>query len=162
MKLLPFLDIPIVDKKEPSAIERYEQLVEWAEGDRVKLSAAFLAFENSGDDPSDYLFQIGFIYDNCLVTNKEVIVQVGNQCKEYKQWKKAAKLLIDIERHLELYYRKVDCVPPWGSAKYRELEAEGRTPRILHGPHKGGNLKRDQKRKIILDASNEIIYGPLL
>ena len=82
MKLLPFMDIPVVEGKAPSPIERFIQIVEWSSGDKVKLSAGFLAVEGTGEEVENYLFQIAYILDNCLVTNKEVIQEVGKECIE--------------------------------------------------------------------------------
>lgn len=162
MKLLPFMDIPVVEGKAPSPIERFIQIVEWSSGDKVKLSAGFLAVKGTGEEVENYLFQIAYILDNCLVTNKEVIQEVGKECIEYKEWKKATKLKLEIRRHLELYFSKVNLIPPWGISKYWDLLVEGYTPRILYGPHKGAGLKPNQKRQVILDASNEMVFGPLL
>lgn len=160
MRLLPFLDIPVVDGPLPA--DRLEQLVRWADGDKTKLSAAFLAFENEGENVEDYLFQIGFIRNECLVTNKELVEDAGMACVKYKQWKEYMKILYEVRAHLELYFRKVESVPPWGSVEYNRLLAEGYTPRILTGPHKVGKLKPNQKRKVIISPSREIVFGPLL
>ena len=162
MRLLPFMDVPIVEGEAPSFANRLTQLVNWAEGDKAKLSAAFLAYENEGDKPDDYLFQIAYIKDDCLVTNKKVIEEVGGHCKEYKEWKEYTKIIFEVRCHLSLYFKKIGSVPPWGEPRYVQLEAKGRTTRVLEGPHKSGRLRPNQKRKIILDENNEIIFGPLL
>jgi hypothetical protein len=156
------MDIPIIEDESPNPAERLKQLVEWANGDFRKLSAAFVAFENKGEKVDDYLFQIAFIKDDCLVTNPDIIEEVGESCKEYKKWKEYMLVLFEIRKHIGLYYEKIDSVPPWGSAKYFDLVSEGFTPRVLEGPHKGGKLRPNQKRRVILDRSNEMIYGPLL
>ena len=162
MRLLPFMDIPVVEDKTPTPEERTSGLVEWAEGDKTKLSAAFLAYENEGESWADYLFQIGYIKDGCLVTTKEVIEEVGDHCKEYKKWKEYMRIIFEIRCHLELYFKKINSMPPWGTMEYSKLRSEGYTPRVLEGPHKVGRLKPNQKRKVILNASNEIVFGPLL
>ena len=162
MRLLPFMDVPLVDEDAPSGIERFTGLVEWANGDKAKLSAAFLAYENDGDKIEDYLFQIAYILNECLVTNKQVIEETGNACREYREWKEQTKLLFEVQRHLEFYYEKINSIPPWGSSKYVELLDQKYTPRVLHGPHKVGRLRPNQKRMIILDSTNEIVFGPLL
>ena len=162
MKLLPFMDISVVEDDTPSAIERLEGLVEWADGEKIKLSAAFLAYEQNGEDIENYLFQIGYIKDGGLVTSKDAITEAGNHCEEYKQWKENARHLFEIRAHLELYYAKIELVPPWGSRKYYNLVEKGITPRILHGPHKRGRLKPNQKRYVVLDENREIQFGPLL
>jgi hypothetical protein len=156
------MDIPIIDGVPPSPIDRLMELQEWAESDRSKLSAAFLAYENEGEDIEDYLFQVGYIKHNCLVTNKTVIEETGSHCVEYRKWKEYAKVLFEIQCHMELYYAKVKVVPPWGTRRYIELEAQGFTPRVLEGPHKGAGLRPNQKRKVILDASNDIVFGPVV
>lgn len=162
IRTTPFMDIPIVEAKEPTLAERFIELVEWADNDKDKLSAGFLAYRNNGDNVEDYLFQIAFILNGCLATNKAVIEETGVACKEYNEWKRHTRFAFAIERHLELYYEKIKCVPPWGSAQYRELLQKGHTPRVLEGPHKVGGLKPNQKRKVVLDTSNNIVFGPLL
>lgn len=162
MRLLPFMDVPLISDEEPSAIDRYADLLVWANGDRMKMSAGFLAHDNEGEVPEDYLFQIAYIKEECLVTNESVIKYVGNQCNEYKKWKEEVRLQFEIQAHLELYYMKINIVPPWGTSKYRELQLKGFTPRTLVGPHKAGGLRPNQRRLIILDASNNIIFGPML
>ena len=77
MRLLPFMDVPVVEGEAPSFADRLTQLVNWANGYKAKLSAGFLAYENEGEVPDDYLFQIAFIKEECLVTNKKVIEEVG-------------------------------------------------------------------------------------
>jgi hypothetical protein len=161
MRLLSFMDIPVVEGKEPSPIERRTQLEAWANGEKVKLSAAFLAYENDGSEIDDYLFQIGYIKNDCLVTNAAVIKQVGDQCKEYKTWKSYMKIYFEIQRHLELYFSKINIVPPWGTSEFSELKEKGFTSRVLIGPHKAGGLRPNQEREVIIDASNNIIFGPL-
>lgn len=160
MRLLPFLDIPVIEDSAPA--DRLSELVKWADGDKTKLSAAFLAFENEGENVEDYLFQIGFIKDDCLVTNKETIEHAAQICVEYKKWKEYMKILYEVRAHLELYFSKIGSVPPWGSVEYNRLRAEGYTPRILEGPHKVGKLKPNQKRKVIIGPSKELVFGPLL
>ena len=162
MRLLPFMDVPIVEDAAPVPVVRRQELVEWANGDKAKLSAAFLAYENEGEVPNDYLFQIAYIKEDCLVTNKEVIEEVGEHCKEYQEWKEYMKIIFEVRCHLELYFKKIDSIPPWGTMEYSKLRSEGYTPRVLEGPHKVGRLRPNQKRKVILGPSNEIIFGPLL
>jgi hypothetical protein len=156
------MDIPVIKDKAPSFAKRLAQLVNWAEGDKAKLSAGFLAYENEGDKPDDYLFQIAFIKDECLVTNEEMIKDAGKLCKEYKEWKEYTKIIFEIRAHLELYYAKIGSVAPWGSRQFNKLKSSGRTPRVLEGPHKGGQLRPNEKRWIILDDNNELVYGPTI
>ena len=163
MKLLPFMDIPLVDcEHTPDPEERLKQLLEWANGDKMKISAAFVAFENDGENAEDYLFQIAFIQDGCLVTSKKMIEEVGGVCNEYKAWKELMKILHQVRLHLELYFQKIESVPPWGTSKYKELLESGRTPRILQGPNKGARLTKHQKRRVILDENRSIVYGPII
>ena len=157
------MDVPVIeDEYTPSIADRLKQIVEWADGDRIKLSAGFLAYENEGEDVDDYLFQIAFIKDGCLVTNKKTIEDTGEHCVEYKEWKEYTKILFDIRRHLEMYFWKIDSIPPWGTVEYVKLKMQGSTPRVLEGPHKGGRLKPNQKRWVIINASNEIVFGPMI
>ena len=162
MRLLPFMDVPVVEGEAPSFADRLTQLVNWANGDKAKLSAGFLAYENEGEVPDDYLFQIAFIKEECLVTNKKVIEEVGGHCKEYQNWKEYMKIIFEVRCHLELYFKKIDSIPPWGTMEYAKLRSEGLTPRVLEGPHKVGRLKPNQKRKVILNSSREIVFGPML
>jgi hypothetical protein len=162
MKLLPFMDIPLTTGNAPNPAERLKQLVEWANGDKNKLSAAFIAFENDGEKVDDYLFQIGFIEEDRLVTNGEVIESIGESCKEYRKWKEYMLILFEIRNHVGLYYSKLESIPPWGTLEYVELLQKGYTPRVLEGPHKVGKLRPNQKRRVILDASNNMVFGPLL
>jgi hypothetical protein len=156
------MDIPIVEDETPNAETRLVELVNWAADDKAKLSAAFLAYEHEGENWADYLFQIGYIKNGCLVTTKKVIEENGDHCKEYKKWKEYMKIIFEIRCHLELYYKKIDSIPPWGTMQYSKLRSEGYTPRVLEGPHKVGKLRPNQKRKVILTASNDIVFGPLL
>ena len=156
------MDVPVIEDVAPTPYVRMKELLEWANGNKAKLSAAFLAYENDGESPEDYLFQIAYIKDDCLVTNKQVIEEIGGHCKEYKKWKEYMKIIFEVRCHLELYFQKVDSIPPWGTMEYSKLRSEGRTPRVLEGPHKGGRLKPNQKRKIVLDSNNEIVFGPML
>jgi hypothetical protein len=162
VRLLPFIDINVIEDNTPSAEERLKGLVEWAEGEKIKMSAACMAYDNNGESVDDYVLQIGYIKDGRLVTSKEAIEEVGKHCEQYKRWKTFAKIMFELRCHLELYYNKVGIIPPWGSSMYQKLENKGFTPRVLEGPHKAGGLRPNQKRKIILDASNEIVFGPLL
>lgn len=162
IRLLPYMDIPIAEDEAPNITDRRNQLVEWADGDLIKLSAGFIAYKNEGENPEDYILQIAFIKDNCLVTNQKIIKYVGSQCLDYRGWKKGMEFSMGIRKHVELYYDKIKSIPPWGSSEYVKLEKKGMTPRILIGPHKGGELRPNQRRRVILNSSKEIVYGPLL
>jgi len=170
MKLLPFMDVPVIEDVAPTPYVRMKELLEWANGNKAKLSAAFLAYENDGESPEDYLFQIAFIKEKGLVTSKkmiedaggEVMKKLGEHCLEYEEWKEHTKTIFEIRYHLEMYYTKINKIPPWGESKYTKLKTEGFTPRVLEGPHKGGMLRPNQRRWIILDSSNEIVFGPMI
>jgi hypothetical protein len=155
MRAIPFIDIPVVKVETPSIVQRREDLVEWAEGEKIKLSAAFLCFENEGEDFDDYLYQIGFISNNCLVTTEWVIEELGIELSKGDVFHLA-------KRHLELYFDKINSIPTWGTNEFEELKREGRTPRVLEGPHKRGKLKPNERREIIISREGEIIFGPLL
>lgn len=155
MKLLPFIDIPIVDIKTPPSETRLADLGIWAEGEKVKMSAAFLGYESDGDNLYDYKYQIGFIHENCLVSTKKVIEEVGEELL-----REDSKCVL--RQHMELYYEKISSVPPWGSAEYVRLRREGYTPRVLEGPHKVGKLRPNQKREVIIGPRKQLVFGPLL
>ena len=160
MRILPFMDIPVVDVPTPSIELMKSDLEKWAEGDMIRLSVAYLAYGNDGNDPEDYYFPIGFISDGNLVTTKEIIEQIGDSLYFKVGWPEFNLLLPKLRNHLALYLEKINIIPDWGTPKYYKLLAEGRTPRWLEGPHKVGRLKSGQRRKVILDYNGDIIYGP--
>jgi hypothetical protein len=162
MRLLPFMDISVVEGDTPYPVDRLKGLVEWANGDKAKLSAGFLAYESEGDSPDDYLFQIAYIKDDCLVTDADVIKEVGTHCVEYRQWKEQTRMLVEVRCHLELYFSKINTIPPWGTVEYSKLIRKGHTPRVLEGPHKVGRLKPGERRKVVLGPGGEIVFGPVI
>ena len=162
MRILPFMDIPVVEVKTPSEKNRREVLREWAEGDIIRLSVAYLAYIENGENEEDYYFQIGFIHKGNLVTTKEVIEETGNKLLDVTDWAEYLYLLPKLRDHLSLYFDKVGMIPAWGTPKYYKMVEKGKTPRWLEGPHKSGRLKPNQRRKIVLDEKGDIVFGPLI
>lgn len=162
MKILPFMDIPVVELNMPSPELRRSELSDWAEGDPVKLSVAFLCYINDGAVIDNYFFQIGFIQDEGIVTTKELILEVGGMLKPNTNWIDYTLILPQLRSHLALYFDKIEEVPYWGTPKFFELKFQGKTVRYLEGPHKGGRLKANQRREVILDERGEFAFGPMI
>jgi len=161
MRLLPFMDIPVVNVETPTALERREKLNRWAEGDQTKLSAGFLGHHKNRSTIDDYVFQIGFIKDDCLVTTKELIIENGIEFLNYKE-EEDREVMLGLQQHLELYFTKIDTIPVFGTFEYTRLVLKGKTPRLLMGPNKGGGLKVGQRRWVVYDDYKELVYGPVL
>lgn len=165
MIILPFMDIPVVDADTPTVMTRRSDLEIWADEDMVKFSAAFVCYEGEGSSTSDYIYQIGFIKFNCLVTTKKLIEEVGELNYEVVgvvDLESYLVLLPEIRAHWNLYFEKINSIPVWGTTKFLALREEGKTTRYLEGPHKGGRLRPGQRREIILDDRGEIVYGPMI
>ena len=164
MKILPFLDIPVVEIDTPPSQTRKTDLSIWSSGDMVKFSAAFVCYDNRGYKEDDYIYQIGFIREDCLVTTKKVIEEVGELSYEVERKTHLVEYLVllpDIRLHMNLYFEKIGAVPYWGTSRFHALKEAGRTIRILEGPHKGCKLTKEERRQVILD-DGKMIYGPLV
>lgn len=156
------MDIPVVDITTPSKESRKESLLVWAEDDMIRLSVAYLAYTDDGDDPEDYYFQIGFISEGNLITTKKIIEEIGEGLVPISTWTEYCLLLPKLRDHLALYLEKINVIPDWGTPKYYKLLAEGKTARWLEGPHKVGRLKPSQRRQVVLDNRGDIVFGPLI
>lgn len=162
LKILPFMDIPVLDVETPIPERRRGLLSAWAEGDPVKLSVAFLCYVNEGSIIDDYFFQIGFVHDEGIVTTRLLVMEVGEMLKQHSNWIDYTQILPQLRSHLSLYFDKIGEVPHWGTVKFYQLKAQGKTVRYLEGPHKGGRLKTDQRREVILDEKGEFAFGPII
>jgi hypothetical protein len=166
MRVLPFHNLPVVEyppsEKAPTEFYRLTELLKWADGDYMKYSVAFIACDGDPSVVENYLFQIGFVRDNALVTNVEVIEYVGSLAVEMNNWVDYMEALPKIREHLSLYYEKVESIPPWGTREYQRLVKIGKTPRVLFGPHKGGRVKKNQKRFVVYNEKREYVYGPII
>lgn len=156
------MDIPVVELSTPDEQERREGIATWAEGDPIKLSVAFLCHTNDGTELEHYFYQIGFVHGKHLVTTKELIREVGKLLMPNLRWIDYTLILPQLRSHLALYFDKIMEVPHWGSRRFHELKKSGRTVRYLEGPHKGGRLKPNQRREVILDDRGELAFGPLI
>jgi hypothetical protein len=164
MKILPFMDIPVMEIDTPLGMTRRIDLAVWADADIVKFSAAFVCYAEEGKSQDDYVYQVGFPHQNCLVTTKEVIEEMGDLAHEARESKlvEYLELLPKIRAHMNLYFEKINSIPVWGTMHFKALRVEGKTVRILEGPHKGGRLKKEQRRQVILDERGDIVYGPIV
>jgi hypothetical protein len=168
MKILPFLDIPVMEVNTPPSQTRRIDLAVWAEGDIVKFSAAFVCYTDKGKNTDNYMYQIGFPVENCLVTTRQIIIEVGDHIGKLKssgkgkQFIRYAELLPKIISHVNLYFEKINTVPEWGTNEFYALRLEGKTIRILEGPHKGGRLRPGETREVILSDRKDIAYGPVV
>ena len=165
MRIIPFIDIPVMDIETPPVGARRSNLGAWADGDIVKISAAFICYFGEGSSMDDYVYQIGFPVDNCLVTTKQTIMEVGSL--DYKvsnevDLKEYLNLLPSIRAHINLYFDKIKCIPDWGTTKFKALRLEGKTVRYLEGPHKAGGLRPGERREVILDRKGEFAYGAII
>ena len=158
------MDIPIAEIDTPPSQTRRADLAIWSDGDIVKFSAAFICYEKEGSKQDDYVYQIGFIKENCLVTTKKVIEEVGELSYEVERKTYLVEyltLLPEIRLHMNLYFEKIGSVPYWGTSQFHALKEAGMTVRILEGPHKGSRLTKEQRRQVILN-NGDMVYGPLV
>ena len=162
MRILPFMDIPVMEVRTPSTEKRREVLDKWAENDPIKLSVCFLSYINDGNSIDDYYFQVGFIHKGNVVTTAKAIEEIGDSFYSIKDGKEYNGLLPKLRDHIALYFDKIGIIPKWGVRKFYELKAQGRAIRWLEGPHKVGKLKPNQRREVILDKRGEIVYGPII
>ena len=156
--VLPNRELPIVEAPLESEEFRKAIIKEWAEGDFFKYSFGFLFSRREPKDLDDYLVPIADVIDGLLVTTREIILTLQHSLREVQETYDDEHL----RAHLAIYYQGLGILPRWGTPMYYELLKTGKTPRILHGPHKTGNLRPNQKREIVLDEDNEIIFGPLI
>jgi len=159
MKPLPFVDVPFVDGICPTLQQRRETVKELS---KEFWEVSHLAVEKNGDNFEDYLFQIGFIVEGEVKTCRDTIIDVCRVANPIPEWKEYSECLPEIQAHLNLYCLRINYVPPWGWSEYYKLVDEGKTPRILQGPHKEGNISRRESRMVVYDNSKQFVYGPTM
>lgn len=159
MRILPFVDIPLIEDISPTGGQRRATVKDLG---REYWEVCHLAYEKGGDILDEYFFQLGFIVDGEVRTSCDVIKEVMHMAIPYADWEEYNESLPEIQNHLALYCQKVGIVPVWGTPNYEALKEEGRTPRILQGPHKQGNISKRESRYVILDSMGEFAYGPTL
>lgn len=154
--VLPFRDIPIVKKKLPPAFPALcVQVQEWAEGDLLRYSFAFMCSTVEPQGEEDYSFPLGFIESNSLVTTAEVIVSISQEMINYDASQ------VSLRSHISQYFEKLKMIPTWGEPEFYRLTETGRTPRLLKGPNIGGSLKKGESRQVIPISNGSLVYGPL-
>jgi hypothetical protein len=156
--VLPYRELPIVDTPLESEEFRKAIIKEWSENELYKYSFGFLFSRREPKELDDYLVPIADVIGGLLVTTREIILTLHHSLREVKETYNEGHLRV----HLSGYYEGLGILPRWGTPRYHELLKEGKTPRVLYGPHKTGNLRPNQKREVLLDEDKEIIFGPLI
>jgi hypothetical protein len=157
MFVLPCRHLPFVNYPYEAEVIRSELIREWAKNDLFKYSFGFLFSPHEPKEFSDYKVPIGDIIEGKLVTTKEIIISVASNLRRHS----FTFDMTEAMNHLDPYYRVLGVLPYWGESRYYELLKQNKTPRVLYGPHKGGGLRPNQKRLVLLDNEKEFAYGPL-
>lgn len=158
MFVLPFRGLPFANYPYEDERVRQELIKEWCEGDLFKYSFGFLFSAHEPKVYEDYKVPIADVIDGKLVTTKEIIFSIANSIKRLNFTYDVAEL----REHITPYYRVLGLLPHWGEPEYYKTLREHKTPRVLHGPHKAGNLRPNQKRMVLLNEDNNLVFGPLI
>lgn len=159
MKVLPFRNLEIVDIGIPPVDTIVEEIKDWSDGNLLKYSYAFLFSAESPSREEHFTIPVGFVHNNKLVTSLQIIRVTAEVVQSFNG---DESIVIAAKNHISRYFAKVGSVAPWGTVNYKELVTKGRTPRVLEGPHKRGDLRPNQRRYVVLDDERNIIFGPLI
>ena len=157
MKVLPFRNLEIVDVPIPEVKIMLKEIRDWAGGNLLKYSYAFLFSADSPSAEEHFTVPIGFVHNNKLVTTMLVLKTVADVVNRFNG---SEDIVSDAKIHVGRYFSKKGLVAPWGSRLYDTLIAKGRTPRVLEGPHIGGSLRPNQRRYVVFDDDRNIVFGP--
>lgn len=157
MFVLPCRNLPFVDYPYEAEAVRAELIREWSKQDLFKYSFGFLFGAHEPKDFSDYKVPIGDVINGKLVTTKDIVISVTPSLRRLS----FTFDMDEVMQHLSPYYNTLGILPYWGEPAYYELAKQGKTPRVLQGPHKKGGLRPNQKRLVLLDEDNELVFGPL-
>lgn len=157
MTVLPFQNLPIIPDLVAPNLERRDKLLKSTSPSSALYSLlfeAFMAYEGKflQNYPNDLLYPIGYKHHGTIVTSKKVIIEMSKKIPDDP----------DLRAHLEQYFDLIEEFPPWETQLYQDMVSEGKTPRILDGPHKFAGLKTGQKRKVIIADNGELILGPFV
>jgi len=159
MIVLPYSDLSVVENEPPL---REQRIVEIKNLGREIWEVCHIAINGDGYEFEEYLFPIGYMNEGSIVTHKKVIIEESERVSDIRSLLVYKGTLPLVRQHFDLYCKKVGVIPKWGTQEFFELFKQGRTVRVLEGPHKASGLKKGEGREVILTENNKLVYGPKL
>ncbi len=158
MEILPYQDLPIA-QEQPTKDEDeiLQEIQDWSEGRTAFYSIAFQAVDGDPQEFSSYSLRLGIVSDGHLVTTPGRIIEISKMLPGIPE-----DCRDSLRRVLNFYFERINRVPVWGKAEYQTLVDSGKTPRILEGPSKSGELRVGESRWIVYDKNKNIVYGPVI
>ena len=157
MIVLPFGGLPMIPDLTPPNTEVRDKTLKSTDSSDTVYPMLFLGFmaydgEFMEEYPNNLLYPIGYKRHGSIVTCKKAIIEISKEIPNDP----------DLRTHLEQYFELIEEFPPWETQLYHDMVSEGKTPRILDGPHKFAGLKVGQKRSVVIADNGELILGPFV